>query len=188
MLDSLLRLSGEAAAPWIDAGYAGHRARCLTASVLELRHATRHPLLHLQVEGLAEEPPLQAQPALMPSSSALRCMSSLGRSGSKCSPVALSGIAENRAAGWWLWICTRLAPLLRLPQQLFCALFETETATALLEDDLPAQLAAARLPPRWSKSCFGRGEPCSASQQGAPIAACWRELGSCHELGSNISR
>jgi demethylmenaquinone methyltransferase/2-methoxy-6-polyprenyl-1,4-benzoquinol methylase len=31
-------------------------------------------------------------------------------------------------------------PLLHLPQQLFCALFETETAIALLEDDLPKQL------------------------------------------------
>ena len=31
-------------------------------------------------------------------------------------------------------------PLLKLPQQLFCALFETETAIALLEDDLPKQL------------------------------------------------
>ena len=29
---------------------------------------------------------------------------------------------------------------MRLPQQLFCSLFETETATAMLEDDLPSQL------------------------------------------------
>jgi hypothetical protein len=31
-------------------------------------------------------------------------------------------------------------PFLKLPQQLFCALFETETAIALLEDDIPKQL------------------------------------------------
>ena len=31
-------------------------------------------------------------------------------------------------------------PWLRVPQQLFCALFETDTATAMLEDDLPGQL------------------------------------------------
>ena len=31
-------------------------------------------------------------------------------------------------------------PWLRLPQRLFCALFETDTATAMLEDDLPSQL------------------------------------------------
>ena len=30
----------------------------------------------------------------------------------------------------------------QLPQQLFCALFETHTAIAMLEDNLPAQLDA----------------------------------------------
>ena len=30
--------------------------------------------------------------------------------------------------------------MLKLPQWLFCTLFETDTATAMLEDDLPAQL------------------------------------------------
>jgi hypothetical protein len=39
-------------------------------------------------------------------------------------------IVDLHAAGPWL----------RLPQRLFCALFETETALALLEDDLPRQL------------------------------------------------
>ena len=33
-------------------------------------------------------------------------------------------------------------PWLQLPQQLFCALFETHTAIAMLEDNLPAQLDA----------------------------------------------
>ena len=31
-------------------------------------------------------------------------------------------------------------PLLSLPQQLFCALFETDTAISMMEDDLPAEL------------------------------------------------
>ena len=30
--------------------------------------------------------------------------------------------------------------MLRIPQQLFCTLFETDTATAMLDDDLIAQL------------------------------------------------
>ena len=30
--------------------------------------------------------------------------------------------------------------LLKIPQQIFCALFETDTATAMLEDDLPSEL------------------------------------------------
>ena len=39
-------------------------------------------------------------------------------------------LVDLHPAGRWL----------RLPQQLFCALFETDTATAMLEDDLPCQL------------------------------------------------
>ena len=43
--------------------------------------------------------------------------------------------------GWLVLVDLHPAdPLLRLPQQLFCALFETHTATAMLEDNLPAQL------------------------------------------------
>ena len=37
-----------------------------------------------------------------------------------------------------MWICIR--PDLGVSQQLFCALFETDTATAMLEDDLPTEL------------------------------------------------
>lgn len=48
-----------------------------------------------------------------------------------------------RPEGWLVVVDLHPAgPWLRLPQQLFCALFETETATAMLEDDLPSQLQA----------------------------------------------
>ena len=43
--------------------------------------------------------------------------------------------------GWLVLVDLHPAgPWLRLPQQLFCALFETDTAIAMLEDDLPSQL------------------------------------------------
>ena len=43
--------------------------------------------------------------------------------------------------GWLVLVDLHPAgPMLKLPQQLFCALFETDTATAMLEDDIPAQL------------------------------------------------
>lgn len=48
-----------------------------------------------------------------------------------------------RPGGWLVVVDLHPAgPWLRLPQQLFCSLFETETATAMLEDDLPSQLQA----------------------------------------------
>ena len=43
--------------------------------------------------------------------------------------------------GWLVVVDLHPAgPWLRVPQRLFCALFETDTATAMLEDDLPGQL------------------------------------------------
>ena len=43
--------------------------------------------------------------------------------------------------GWLVLVDLHPAgPWLRLPQHLFCSLFETDTATAMLEDDLPSQL------------------------------------------------
>ena len=46
-----------------------------------------------------------------------------------------------KPGGWLVLVDLHPAgPWLRLPQQLFCALFETDTATAMLEDDLPSQL------------------------------------------------
>ena len=45
--------------------------------------------------------------------------------------------------GWLVLVDLHPAgPWLRLPQQLFCALFETDTAIAMLEDNLPTQLDA----------------------------------------------
>ncbi len=44
-------------------------------------------------------------------------------------------------AGWLVLIDLHPAgPWLKLPQDLFCALFETETATEMLQADLPKQL------------------------------------------------
>ena len=43
--------------------------------------------------------------------------------------------------GWLVLIDLHPAgPCLKLPQQLFCALFETETALKMLQADLPKQL------------------------------------------------
>ena len=43
--------------------------------------------------------------------------------------------------GWLVLVDLHPAgPWLKLPQQLFCALFETDTATAMLKDNLPDQL------------------------------------------------
>ena len=48
-----------------------------------------------------------------------------------------------KPGGWLVLVDLHAAgPWMRLPQQLFCSLFETETATAMLEDDLPSQLQA----------------------------------------------
>ena len=48
-----------------------------------------------------------------------------------------------KPGGWLVLVDLHPAdPLMRLPQQVFCALFEPEPATAMLEDDLPAQLSA----------------------------------------------
>ena len=54
-----------------------------------------------------------------------------------------SALRLLKAGGWLVVVDLHPAdPLMRLPQQIFCALFETDTATAMLEDDLPAQLSA----------------------------------------------
>ena len=125
------------------------------------------------------------QPALMPFKSALRCMN-FPRA--ERQQVLLSCLELLKPGGWLVVVDLHPAgPLLQLPQQLFCALFETETAIALLEDNIPEQLQQIGFT-TVEQICFGRALLCSASQQSAPIAACWRQLGSCHELGSNISR
>ena len=128
--------SGEAAAPWIDAGYA---VTGLDVSPRALDLATqRHPLMQ-QVEGLAEEPPLKDQ-----SFDAIQLSVALHEFPRAEREQVLTSVLRLLKTGGWLVVVDLhpAAPLMRLPQQLFCALFETETATAMLEDDLPAQLSA----------------------------------------------
>ena len=128
--------SGEAAAPWIDAGYA---VTGLDVSPRALDLATqRHPLMQ-QVEGLAEEPPLKDQ-----SFDAIQLSVALHEFPRAEREQVLSSALRLLKTGGWLVVVDLhpAAPLMKLPQQLFCALFETETATAMLEEDLPAQLSA----------------------------------------------
>ena len=128
--------SGEAAAPWIDAGYA---VTGLDVSPRALDLATqRHPLMQ-QVEGLAEEPPLKDQ-----SFDAIQLSVALHEfPRAEREQVLTSALRLLKPGGWLVVVDLHPAdPLMRLPQQIFCALFETETATAMLEDDLPAQLSA----------------------------------------------
>ena len=128
--------SGEAAAPWIDAGYV---VTGLDISPRALDLATqRHPLMQ-QVEGLAEEPPLKDQ-----SFDAIQLSVALHEfPRAEREQVLTSALRLLKTGGWLVVVDLHPAdPLMRLPQQLFCALFETETATAMLEDDLPAQLSA----------------------------------------------
>ena len=128
--------SGEAAAPWIDAGYV---VTGLDISPRALDLATqRHPLMQ-QVEGLAEEPPLKDQ-----SFDAIQLSVALHEfPREEREQVLSSALRLLKPMGWLVVVDLHPAdPLMRLPQQIFCALFETETATAMLEDDLPAQLSA----------------------------------------------
>ena len=128
--------SGEAAAPWIDAGYV---VTGLDISPRALDLATqRHPLMQ-QVEGLAEEPPLKDQ-----SFDAIQLSVALHEfPRAEREQVLTSALRLLKPGGWLVVVDLHPAdPLMRLPQQIFCALFETDTATAMLEDDLPAQLSA----------------------------------------------
>ena len=128
--------SGEAAAPWIDAGYA---VTGLDVSPLALDLAEeRHPSLK-RVEGLAEDPPLQDR-----SFNAIQLSVALHEfPRAEREQVLSSALKLLKPGGWLVVVDLHPAdPLMRLPQQVFCALFETETATAMLEDALPAQLSA----------------------------------------------
>jgi demethylmenaquinone methyltransferase/2-methoxy-6-polyprenyl-1,4-benzoquinol methylase len=128
--------SGEAAAPWISAGYA---VTGLDVSPLALDLAEqRHPLMQ-RVEGLAEAPPLKDQ-----SFHAIQLSVALHEfPRAEREQVLSSALRLLKPGGWLVVVDLHPAdPLMRLPQQVFCALFETETATAMLEDDLPAQLSA----------------------------------------------
>ena len=128
--------SGEAAAPWISAGYAV-TGLDVSPRALDLAEQ-RHPLMQ-RVEGLAEAPPLKDQSFhAIQLSVALHEFPRAEREQVLCSALKLL-----KPGGWLVLVDLHPAdPLMRLPQQVFCALFETETATAMLEDDLPAQLSA----------------------------------------------
>ena len=128
--------SGEAAAPWISAGYAV-TGLDVSPRALDLA-AERHPLMQ-RVEGLAEAPPLKDQ-----SFNAIQLSGALHEfPRAERELVLTSALRLLKPGGWLVLVDLHPAdPLMRLPQQVFCALFETETATAMLEDDLPAQLSA----------------------------------------------
>ena len=126
--------SGEAAAPWLATGF---RVTGLDLSPLALALAARrHPSLK-RVEGLAEEPPFQDK-----SFHAVQLSVALHEFPRRERELVLSQSLRLLKPGGWLVIVDLhpAGPWLRLPQQLFCALFETDTATSMLEDDLPSQL------------------------------------------------
>ena len=126
--------SGEAAAPWISAGYAV-TGLDVSPRALDLA-AQRHPLMQ-RVEGLAEAPPLKDQ-----SFNAIQLSVALHEFPRAEREQVLSSALKLLKPGGWLVVVDLhpAGPLLQLPQQLFCSLFETETAIALLEDDIPKQL------------------------------------------------
>ena len=126
--------SGEAAAPWLAAGFAV-TGLDVSPRALDLA-AQRHPSLE-RVEGLAEDPPLaDASFSAIQLSVALH---EFPRSDRK--RVLRSALRLLEPGGWLVLVDLHPAGAwLKLPQQLFCALFETDTATAMLEDDLPTEL------------------------------------------------
>ena len=126
--------SGEAAAPWLAEGFAV-TGLDISPRALELA-AERHPGM-TRVEGLAEDPPLpDGRYAALQLSVALHEFPRADRE-----RVLKRSLQLLQPGGWLVVVDLHPAgPWLRVPQQLFCALFETDTATAMLEDDLPGQL------------------------------------------------
>ena len=126
--------SGETAAPWIEAGFAV-TGLDLSPKALALA-AERTPQLQC-IEGMAEKPPLNTnQFAAIQISLALHEFSSEERR-----QVLNACMRLLQPGGWLVLIDLHPAgPCLKLPQQLFCALFETETALKMLQADLPKQL------------------------------------------------
>jgi demethylmenaquinone methyltransferase/2-methoxy-6-polyprenyl-1,4-benzoquinol methylase len=126
--------SGEAAAPWLAAGYAV-TGLDVSPRALDLA-AQRHPSLE-RVEGLAEDPPLaDASFSAIQLSVALHEFPRSDREQGAAQCPAAAG--TGRLVGACGSASSRT--LAEAPQQLFCALFETDTATAMLEDDLPTEL------------------------------------------------
>ena len=126
--------SGEAAAPWLAAGFSV-TGLDIAPRALDLA-AIRQPQMHL-VEGLAEDPPLADERfAAVQISVALHEFPREERV-----QVLTNCLRLLQPDGWLVLVDLHPAgPWLKLPQQLFCALFETDTATAMLEDDLVFQL------------------------------------------------
>ena len=126
--------SGETAAPWIEAGFAV-TGLDLSPKALALA-AERTPQLQC-IEGMAEKPPLNTnQFEAIQISLALHEFSSEERQ-----QVLKACMRLLQPGGWLVLIDLHPAgPCLKLPQQLFCALFETETALTMLQADLPKQL------------------------------------------------
>ena len=126
--------SGEAAAPWLAAGFAV-TGLDVSPRALQLA-ATRHPMLQ-RVEGLAEEPPLRSE-----SFTAIQLSVALHEFPRRERAMVLASALRLLQPGGWLVLVDLhpAGPWLRLPQQIFCELFETDTATAMLEDDLPSEL------------------------------------------------
>ena len=126
--------SGEAAAPWLAAGDTV-TGLDISPRALELA-AQRHPDLK-RVEGLAENPPLADS-----SFSAIQMSVALHEFPRSDRERVLRSVLRLLEPGGWLVLVDLhpAGPWLKLPQQLFCALFETDTATAMLEDDLRTQL------------------------------------------------
>ena len=128
--------SGEAAAPWLAAGFEV-TGLDISEHALDLA-AKRHPALK-RVEGLAEDPPLNDHQF-----SAIQLSVALHEFPRPERAQVLSSIRRLLKPGGWLVIVDLhpAGPWLQLPQQLFCALFETDTAIAMLQDDLVAELQA----------------------------------------------
>ncbi|MDP6203144.1 MAG: class I SAM-dependent methyltransferase [Prochlorococcus sp.] len=126
--------SGEAAAPWIKAGFA---VTGLDVSPQALALAAEHHPQLQQVEGMAEDPPLKAnQFAAIQLSLALHEFNPEGRV-----QVLKTCLRLLQPGGWLVLVDLHPAgPCLKLPQKMFCALFETETALLMLKTDLPNQL------------------------------------------------
>ena len=126
--------SGEAAAPWIAAGF-NVTGLDVSPRALDLAQI-RHPRMQ-RVEGLAEQPPLEPERF-----DAIQLSVALHEFPRDARQEVLQGCLRLLRPGGWL-VLVDLHPagaLLKIPQQIFCALFETDTATAMLEDDLPSEL------------------------------------------------
>ena len=126
--------SGEAAAPWLSAGFQV-TGLDIAPNALDLARQ-RYPKLHT-VEGLAEDPPLPDKVF-----DAIQLSIALHEFSRPTRKMVLRSCQRLLRSGGWL-VIVDLHPastLMYLPQQLFCALFETDTAIAMLEDDLPGQL------------------------------------------------